>query len=335
MLEESGRRGSGPVDAFPSQRAKYLDLFTRMPDPILLLSLDNYQILDANLSCENTLKQARTQLIGQDLRTWLDPAQHAQFEKALRIASRRHYPYPLALPWRIEDSVRQMNMLIGTLKLNDQSEVIQILARDFTEKHEAEKRAEAYLNDLETTNLQLHILSTTDDLTKLSNIRYFKTQLEKEHKRAVRYQRPYSLIFLDVDHFKQYNDTNGHVAGDTLLTKLASLLKTHCRHSDHPCRYGGEEFVVLCAETTPTDAMALIERFRKTVASYPFENAKAQPLGHVSISAGVAGFPETGDSPEDIIAASDEALYQSKKSGRDRITISRKRAGKTPPEDEL
>lgn len=334
MLEESGRR-SGPVDAFPSQRAKYHDLFTRMPDPILLLSIEDHQILDANLSSEKILKLPREKLIGNDLRNWLDPTQHAQYEKALRIAARRHYPYPLNLPWRIENSVRQMNMLIGTLKLNDQSEVIQILARDFTEQYEAEKRAEAYLNDLETTNLKLHILSTTDDLTQLSNIRYFKTQLEKEHNRAVRYGRPYSIIFLDVDHFKQYNDRNGHVAGDTVLQKLGSLLRSHCRNSDHPCRYGGEEFVVLCTETTPTDAMAFIDRFRKTFASYPFENAKAQPLGHVSVSAGVAGFPENGDTPEEIISAADEALYHSKELGRNRITLSRRRSGNVPPEDAL
>lgn len=324
MLEESGRRNSGHIDAFPSLRAKYHDLFTRMPDPILLLSMDNYKILDANLASETILKLGHDLLIGSDLRKWLDPTQHEQYEKALRIAGRRHHPFPLTLPWRIEDSVRQMHMLIGTLKLNDQSEVIQILARDFTEQHEAEKKAEAYLNDLETTNLKLHILSTTDDLTQLPNVRYFKTQLEKEHQRALRYQRPYSLIFLDVDHFKKYNDTNGHVAGDAILSKLGSLLKAYCRNSDHACRYGGEEFVVLCAETVPSDAKIFIERFRETIANYPFHNAKAQPLGHVSISAGIAGFPENGDSPDKIISAADEALYQSKELGRNRISISKK-----------
>jgi diguanylate cyclase (GGDEF)-like protein len=141
-----------------------------------------------------------------------------------------------------------------------------------------------------------------------------------EHIRAQRYASQYSLVFIDADNFKHYNDRNGHPAGDRLLKELAQIVRASCRSTDLPARYGGEEFVVLCPETAHPDANVVAERIRKAVQSHPFAHADAQPLGFVSVSVGVACYPVDGQTPEAVLQSADEALYASKQNGRNRVT---------------
>jgi diguanylate cyclase (GGDEF)-like protein len=145
-------------------------------------------------------------------------------------------------------------------------------------------------------------------------------ELEKEHARSERYQAQYSVIFCDVDHFKNYNDTNGHPAGDEALKTVASVLKNRVRKTDLCARYGGEEFVVLCPNTSKEDALVLAETLRKAIETLKFAFGEKQPLGKVTISMGVATFPVHGATSKQVLQAADQSVYVSKHEGRNRVT---------------
>jgi diguanylate cyclase (GGDEF)-like protein len=174
---------------------------------------------------------------------------------------------------------------------------------------------------LALANLRLRELlrsqSIVDSLTGLFNRRYLENVLERECRRAVRAKRPLSVLVLDVDHFKQFNDTWGHEGGDAVLRELSSLMRSHFRGDDIACRYGGEEFVILLSEATLDHAFTRAEELRREVHRLVVEHRK-QPLGPISVSIGLAGLPDHGVTPEDLIAAADRALYQAKSNGRDR-----------------
>jgi diguanylate cyclase (GGDEF)-like protein len=145
--------------------------------------------------------------------------------------------------------------------------------------------------------------------------------VEKEHSRATRHKKSYSIIHCDVDHFKNYNDKNGHVEGDKALIKTAAALQSRARLSDVVARYGGEEFVVLCPEVDGEAAKSMAEALRKKVASEKYFHGEKQPLGFVSISVGVASYPHDGSTQEEILKHADEALYEAKSGGRNQVRV--------------
>jgi diguanylate cyclase (GGDEF)-like protein len=159
--------------------------------------------------------------------------------------------------------------------------------------------------------------SIVDSLTGLFNRRYLENVLERECRRAVRSKRPLTVLMLDVDHFKQFNDTWGHDGGDAVLRELSAVMRAHFRGDDIACRYGGEEFVIVLSEATLESAFARAEELRIEVHRLVAQHRK-QPLGPISVSIGLATLPEHGVTPEDLIAAADRALYQAKRAGRDR-----------------
>jgi len=165
------------------------------------------------------------------------------------------------------------------------------------------------------------VLSITDGMTSLYNYRYFMEHLNEEFERAKRYKRSLSVIMVDVDFFKKYNDANGHPKGDELLRKVAEIFKRTARISDTVARYGGEEFVVILPETCGEMAFGMAERLRKEVEANDFEGGKTQPGGRVTISLGVASYPEVTDSCEGIIKCADDALYRAKEEGRNRACM--------------
>jgi diguanylate cyclase (GGDEF)-like protein len=170
----------------------------------------------------------------------------------------------------------------------------------------------ANLNLRETLRFQ----SVRDPLTGLFNRRYLEDLLGVEVGRAVRKTRPLSLIMLDVDHFKQFNDAHGHEAGDNVLRALASVFTRVIRKEDLACRYGGEEFILVMPEA-PTDialgrAQRIADEARHVVVRHEGRN-----LGPITISAGIASFPDHGATADSLIAAADAALYRAKAQGRD------------------
>jgi diguanylate cyclase (GGDEF)-like protein len=159
-----------------------------------------------------------------------------------------------------------------------------------------------------------------DGLTGLLNKSYFMHELASLMLTTQREAQQLALFIFDIDHFKVYNDSNGHPAGDVLLRKLASLLKSIVRPGDWCCRYGGEEFMVAMPQTNGRDAMAVSERIRRAIEQEPFPLEASQPNGRVTISGGVAVIPKDAESIEELIERSDKALYQSKTAGRNRVT---------------
>jgi diguanylate cyclase (GGDEF)-like protein len=176
------------------------------------------------------------------------------------------------------------------------------------------------LKDLERINAFLQNLAAKDGLTGLYNHQYFHEAAAKEIARCKRYGGVFSVLFLDIDHFKKYNDTHGHPDGDRVLKKMAQLLSSRFRESDVIARYGGEEFVALLPATNKPKAMVCAEDVRKLVAEYPFEGGESQPLGFVSVSIGLATYPEDGIIVNAILKSADDALYQAKKNGRNRVS---------------
>ena len=133
--------------------------------------------------------------------------------------------------------------------------------------------------------------------------------------------KPFSLFIFDIDHFKNFNDTNGHPAGDELLRKMGTLIREHLRPGDVACRYGGEEFLIAMPDTDRIEGLEMADRLRRKIETEPFENREAQPSGKVSISGGVAAFPKDGSSVSELIQHADQALYRSKNSGRNSVEL--------------
>lgn len=171
---------------------------------------------------------------------------------------------------------------------------------------------------------QAERLATTDGLTGLLNRRTFNAQLERRLREAQRYRRPLSLVLLDIDHFKRVNDGHGHPAGDAVLRRVARIAQTQARDADIVARYGGEEMALVLPETDARGALAIAERIRLAVEKAQHAT-EAGALG-VTLSAGVATWPGVGESPDDLLAAADKALYRAKQSGRNRVEVSRSRA---------
>jgi len=170
---------------------------------------------------------------------------------------------------------------------------------------------------LKKKNEELEKLSVTDSLTGLFNRRQLMEVLEIEGRRTRRHKRPFSVLMLDVDHFKKLNDSHGHLAGDEVLRKLASILSHEIREVDHAARYGGEEFLVMVPETGLEGAAELGERIRARI-----ENERFVVDGkeiRVTASIGIACCPEKGLSAEALIAQADDALYKAKRRGRNRV----------------
>jgi diguanylate cyclase (GGDEF)-like protein len=173
--------------------------------------------------------------------------------------------------------------------------------------------------ELEELNNRLREMANRDGLTELFNHRYFLEGLRIELSRASRYQRSLSLIFIDIDHFKQYNDTHGHLAGDELLRTLARILRQNSRESTLVARYGGEEFVLVVPETDSSGARGFAENLRRAVEEHRFPGGGTQPLGKVTLSAGVATYPEDGADGPALINHADRALYEAKNRGRNTV----------------
>jgi diguanylate cyclase (GGDEF)-like protein len=162
-------------------------------------------------------------------------------------------------------------------------------------------------------------LSITDELTGLHNYRFLHQRLEEEFDRAVRYQRPLSLLMIDTDDFKAFNDSFGHVAGDRALAEIGGLLKGAVREIDVPARYGGEEFSVILPETDAAGAFVVAEKIRESISTHRFADADGKRSQEITISAGLATFPMHCDDCEGLLRQADDALYQAKHLGRDRV----------------
>lgn len=166
-------------------------------------------------------------------------------------------------------------------------------------------------------------LAIKDGLTGLFNRRHFQEKLNLEFNRSRRLKHALSLIFFDIDHFKKYNDINGHPMGDKLLKDISLILKKSFRSSDIVCRYGGEEFCIIMPHTNIEGALIKAERLRILIEKTEFINQKAQPGGNLTISLGISEAPLHASDAEKLLKLADDALYGSKNTGRNKTTVAK------------
>ena len=164
-------------------------------------------------------------------------------------------------------------------------------------------------------------LSRKDGLTELYNHRFFHQLLDTEVSRAERYNRVVSLLMIDIDDFKSFNDAHGHPAGDLALRRLALLLKQSSRNCDFVARYGGEEFAIIVPEVSADSARRMAERLLKVVDEAEFEGEETMPGGRLTISIGVATFPMQASSKSELVERADQALYRAKGLGKNRVMV--------------
>jgi len=168
---------------------------------------------------------------------------------------------------------------------------------------------------------QTQELSIADGLTGLYNQMHFFELLNLETRKSQRYNLNYSLIMFDVDFFKNYNDHNGHMHGSETLKSIGTIMKNKFRNTDLLAKYGGDEFVIILPQTDKVGAYLAAERLRESVEKQVFPGAETQPLKKLTISIGLASYPEHGLSDEEILNRADKALYFAKESGRNRTII--------------
>lgn len=208
----------------------------------------------------------------------------------------------------------------------DDIELISVVVKRASEKIRLIRENQMLIQDLERNNVELgkvnqllKQLAIRDGLTGLYNHRHFQELMTNELIRSKRHQREFSLIFLDVDLFKQYNDAHGHPKGDQLLKDIGHIIEACARQTDRVARYGGEEFVVLLPETPKDYAILVAEKIRQEVMSFPFTGRESQPLGKITVSLGIATFPHDGNDGPALLHSADVALYQAKLSGRNAV----------------
>jgi len=301
-----------------SQLANYSELFSRMSEGVFLLDRNSHRIMECNPAACELLGLSEDQVLGKELSEVmkLTPEEEPALTGALdQFKTQSQYRFQHELEWQNEKGSQFFFEVTATsLKILDYIEVIQFIAKDVTEV----KRAHRELREM---NEVLRKLSTTDAMTGLRNHRYFKEVLAAVHAESQKFNQHYGIVFIDVDHFKKFNDHNGHPAGDEVLRKVGAILRETSRSQDLPCRYGGEEFVVLCRGSTLEETYTHAELIRSTIAATVFPFGEFQPLGKVTASIGVSAYPESSSvSFEEVLEKSDQALYHSKEGGRNQVT---------------
>lgn len=218
-----------------------------------------------------------------------------------------------------DDSVEKRKLLDEIARLRRENKT---LRRGLKELKELKDHYRESARELKAARERMKQLSLTDDLTETYNYRYFMESLDLELRRAKRYEYPISLMMLDIDHFKIYNDTHGHMAGDRVLKRVAHIIRDTVRHTDIVARYGGEEFTGILIKTRLDEACQIAERVRKAVEDCAIDHEETQPQGCLTVSVGISTLSPQVTSLKGLLQTADDALYEAKRTGRNRVTIS-------------
>jgi diguanylate cyclase (GGDEF)-like protein len=275
-----------------------LEIFRKSPFPVVITDILMPGVNGIDLLQEIKKSFPDTQVIIM--------TSHASLETAINALRSGAYDY-LVKPFEdlelISAVVNRAVEKIGLIEKNN----------ELIEKLEKKNR------DLERVNDILKEMAIRDGLTGLYNHRYFHEALSMELLRSQRHDHIFSLLFMDLDKFKQYNDSHGHPEGDNLLRTFVQIVKSHLRGSDVIARYGGEEFVIILPETRKDLAVKVAESIRGEVADYPFLGRETQPFGMVTVSIGISTFPEDGSDASSLLRCADRALYGAKQRGRNLV----------------
>ncbi len=277
-----------------------------------------YEILINEPSVDRT-KSIR---LGQDLAGWVaqtgrlvlwpDPSPNQRYSPPLDIFDNTEVRSLICVP------LRSKGKCLGVLEIRRKGHEIEPFK-------EEDLTTIAVISDYAAISLEnarnfqrIQELTITDDLTTLFNVRHLHTLLETEILRSARYRKQFSMIFLDLDHFKAVNDNHGHIHGSQLLRETAEVIKTHIRTVDYASRYGGDEFVILLPETPKSEAVHIAERLREEIEKNTFLTDKGLQV-HFTASFGVATYPEDAQTKEDLIKMADDAMYKVKNTTRNSV----------------
>ncbi|MFI5296101.1 MAG: GGDEF domain-containing protein [Thermodesulfovibrionales bacterium] len=234
-------------------------------------------------------------------------------------AVKSHYrtPSSISLPLKVADET------IGVLNLSDKYSGEPFSEKDISTLAGFVSQASVLLRlcDYHERSEQMRELSITDPLTGLFNRRYFNIRLDEESRRARRYALPMSLVIMDIDIFKLFNDAEGHLAGDYILKEVASIMSAAVRANDILVRFGGDEFVILMPQTSKAEALGVAERIMKNIRDQIQLAWKRFPAKQITISAGISMFPDCGGLKDHLIRCADRALYKAKMKGRDCVLM--------------
>jgi diguanylate cyclase (GGDEF)-like protein/PAS domain S-box-containing protein len=293
--------------------------------PEMVFVFDSYdRVIDANSMAQRWLGKSMEEISGQDpvavFREWPQFLNSFFFTEHTREEIQIPGDPPYTLELVITPIYNRSRILEGRV----------IVAHDITqsktlenELKEANQSLKVQLAEIESLRAKLEEQAIRDPLTDAFNRRFFAESLDREVARAIRDKVSLSVVIMDVDHFKQFNDTFGHKCGDMVLQSLATFLKDNTRRGDIVCRYGGEEFVILMPDATLDSAYERAEMWRSKFEAHVVEY-EGQSLS-VTFSAGVASFPEHGSTGEGVLQSADRALYRSKSTGRNRVTVYKSR----------
>jgi diguanylate cyclase (GGDEF)-like protein/PAS domain S-box-containing protein len=292
---------------------RYRRLFEAAQDGILILDAETGAITDVNPFLINMLGYSREEFLKKKL--WeVGAFKDIKVSKdAFRALQKNEYIRYKDLPLKAKGGKLIQVEFVSNVYWAGDEKVIQCNIRDITERKQAQDaliKREALLREQ----------SVRDHLTGLFNRRYMEETLERELLRASRKQLSLGIIMLDVDHFKRFNDTYGHAAGDAILRELGSLLRGHVRREDIPCRYGGDEFIIVLPDTSREVTCDRAERICESAKQFNLQ-FEGQTFEVVTLSLGVAAFPEDGSTSAAILSVVDAALYRAKHEGRGRVAV--------------
>jgi two-component system, cell cycle response regulator len=288
-------------EALRKSEQRYRALFNSMLNGFFLCRVvrDEHDVpsdfiyVDVNPSFESITGFKKQHVVG---RSFSEVFQHIEQDTRKRFFS----VMETGLPCHFENHIPEMGKHIEFMAYRPEEDHLAVTFSDITKRKKSEEK--------------LNILATTDELTGLWNRRYFMRIIKHEIKRCKRYNNVFSVLMLDIDHFKKVNDDFGHAAGDKALEHLAQVIKKHMRQVDVPCRFGGEEFAIIIPHTNLEGSYQIAERLRKFVQDNPVSYQNKDIFFTISI--GLAQYEPTVADEDELLKTADDALYQAKKKGR-------------------
>ena len=283
-----------------------------IPEMVLVVDVHN-RVLDANVVAQKWLGKTAEEIIGRNsadvFSAWPELVKQYQHANETREE--------IVIPGNPQ---RTLELVVSLLhdRLNNLLGRV-IVAHDITEHICLENKLRIQLAENESLRAMLQEQAIRDPLTNVYNRRFLAESLDREISAAKREEKPISIVIMDVDHFKNFNDTYGHKCGDVVLQSIAQFLVDNTRREDIVCRYGGEEFVILMSNATLESGYERAESWRRIFESTGFEYEGLKL--NATFSAGVASFPLHGLDGESVLQAADKALYRSKNNGRNLVTI--------------
>ncbi len=305
--------GETITQSLKDSEIRYRRLFEAAQDGILILNADTGAITDVNPFLINMLGYSCEEFVQKKL--WeVGAFKDVKASKdAFKALQKNEYIRYKNLPLRAKDGRMIQVEFVSNVYWAGDEKVIQCNIRDITERVRIQ-------DALQKSEADLREQSVRDYLTGLFNRRYMEETLERDLLRAARSHLPLGVIMLDVDNFKGVNDAHGHAAGDVILRELGRLFLNHVRGEDVPCRYGGDEFIIILPDAPQVivheRAYLLCEKARQF--DYRFDGLS---LNEITLSIGVAAFPEHGTTGSTILRVVDSALYRAKRAGRGQIVV--------------